>query len=100
MSLTITTDNKFKFFISWDDLTKAQKEDFDYMDNEDKYSASFIKYYGSIYDIGSFMRLDKDSTFNEIGGNWQGHHDETYFSGVLIELSGCGDCYKIVRYCS
>ena len=94
--LRIITDHKWKNFLYSYELTKKELEDFDYMDNVDE--GTFFRYRKSIYSLDSFMIIDDRSPFALSGFN--GHHGDSFFSGILIKLSDCGDMYKVGTYLS
>ena len=95
--LTIKTDNKWKELILGYELTDKEKAEFDYMDSDDLETSSFFRYHKTVYSLDQFMRLEGAHSF---GGNWNGYHGDSFFSGVLIELSDCGDAYKVATYYS
>lgn len=76
---------------------KVLENDFDYLDEEHGGDDQFIHYRGTWYHTSDFMRLDGTSPFP---GNWQGCAGDSYFSGVLIEISEDGEAYKIATYIS
>ena len=85
--MKITTDHKPRPIIGWQDLTKKEKADFDWMDQE---GLNFFRYKKRVYFLGNFMR-----------SNIEGYHGESsdsYFSGVLINLSNCGEAVYPATY--
>ena len=95
--MEVTTDNKFKPFLDWSDLSKKEQAEFDYKSEEDQECSGYIRYYGCVYSLDSFMSIDEHAPF---GGSWSGYCSETFFSGVLIEVSNDGEEYKVGRYMS
>ena len=89
--MQIKTDHKWKNFLDWYQLTDKEKADFDYM------STSFIRYRGAVYSMDDFMVLDAQSPFP---GKWHGYQSDSFYSGVLIELSDDGEQYRIGTYIS
>jgi hypothetical protein len=67
------------------DLTEKERKDFDYIidDSAEADDGIFFRYKGNVYDIGEFMRLDRDSLFPKF---WHAYTSDTFFSGVLIRL--------------
>lgn len=95
--LKITSDCKWKNFIYGYQLTPKEKKEFDYVSEEEIDLQSFFRYRKTIYSLDQFMRLDKPSPFP---GEWQGYHSDSYFSGVLIEVSNDGEQYRVGTYLS
>jgi len=90
--MEIITNNQWRPFLYSSELTPKEAEDFDYMD--DITESTFLRYRGVVYDVGEFMRTAKDDDL----AAWDGYHGSSYFSGVLIKVSDCGDMYKIATY--
>lgn len=86
--MKITTDHKWKQFIYGYELTPKERKEFDYMSDEEIDSPKFLRYKGWVYSINDFI-----STENFPG--WHGYKSDSYFSGVLIELSKDGESYRI-----
>tara|TARA_R110002153_G_scaffold11011_4_gene42647 strand:+ start:473 stop:757 length:285 start_codon:yes stop_codon:yes gene_type:complete len=91
--LQIITNNVPRPILSSYELTDKELEDFDYM--EDTSEGSFFKYRGQVYSLDNFM-----SSLPEELSDWHGIHGETFFSGVLIKLSDCGDAVIVGTYYS
>lgn len=95
--MKITTNNQYRPILHWSDLTESeQKEHKDtYDDIED---SSFFRYRDWIYDLNNFLRVN-DSLYgkgqqHELYG-WDGYHNETFFSSVVIKYSDCGDSVRV-----
>ena len=92
--ITITTDNKWKpFKYGYEVPEKVLKEDFDWMDEDEK-SSGFMKYRGVWYHISEFMAIPKDKTVD----GWQGMFPDSAFSAVMLQVSNDGEEYKIGTY--
>ncbi len=90
--IKITTDGKWKQFKDSYDVPKAVLADqFDWMDNPDEHS--FFKYRNTWYATSDFMHAPGQ----EFAG-WDGYHGDSYFSGVLIQLSPDGEEYRVGTY--
>lgn len=89
-------DNDYVEFYTGADLTDEQKLEFDYMDENDFYSNSFVKINNEFYDLSDFIRLDETSDY--IG--FHGIAGQSYFMAYLIMISNCGTCYKIAKLTS
>lgn len=63
-------------------LTAEERAEFDYLDwpaiEEGRDSASFFRYRGQLYDLGSF-------TLNAPQG-WDGSMADSFFSGIVVRL--------------
>jgi hypothetical protein len=91
MALKIKSDKKWKNFKTRDEVPKqVLSRQFDWLDEDSGYDG-FINYKGHWYHLSEFMR----------GGgmaDWDGYHGDSYFSGVVIKVSGDGEQYKIGDY--
>ncbi len=95
--LTIVTDNKWKPFKYSNEVPQKVLDDqFDYQ-NRENVCDGFICYRKTWYHLDTFMNLDRNDSF---GKQWHGYHGHSYFSGVLIEISPCGEAYRIATYYS
>ena len=92
--MEIVTNNNWRDVVYGFDLPEKLRADFDYLDDIE--CAQFVKYRGQFYDLGDFVRLDKNSPFT----GWHGYLGSTYFSGVLVKLSRDGDQVMVGRYFS
>lgn len=95
--VTIKTDNKWKYFKYGYELPRKARKEFDYVDDEEFDSMSFIKYRNWWYSLNDFMRVSSGRT--EFRG-WDGYHSDSYFSGIVIKVSGDSESYKIGTYYS
>ena len=98
--MQIITNNQYRPLLYFSDLTESDqitvKSDFDYLD--DLESDVFIRYKGNIYHLGEFMKIDFPVADPMHG--WQGHCEESYFSGKLVKVSACGDAVIMGSYFS
>ena len=96
MALTITTDNRWKYFKNRYEVPESVlASQFDYQDPEDVIDG-FFEYRNTWYHVDQFMRLSAGSGM----GDWDGAAGDSYFSGVLIKLSSDGEQYKVGTYTS
>lgn len=94
----IRTNNHNRPLISWTDLTEAEQKDFDYFDDpENETGYDFFRFKGRVYTTGDFMRIDQNNTAFP---GWHGYSGDSFFSGVLIKLSDCGETVIVGRYFS
>ena len=90
--MKIITNNQPRLLLYGYELTDKEKQDFDYLEDID--SNNFVKYKGSIYDAGEFMRVDNDYL-----KDWDGYSSDSYFSGILIKYID-SDHVIVARYYS
>lgn len=64
--------------IGWEDLTRGEKREFDYIELKDE--ANFFRFKGAVYDLGEFIAASLGSPY------WHGATHHTAFSGVLIRV--------------
>lgn len=83
--LKITTNNVPRHIIYGFELSEKQRKEFDYLEGEELDCRKFFKYRGEIYDLGEFMRIEKN--VSEEFDAWDGYSNVTYFSGVLVRLN-------------
>lgn len=102
MTLQITTNNIYRPIINAFELLPKHWRKLG-MDNDEQNDAmeeglSFVVYKGEPIRLDDFMRLDRDS--NPFPSFWQGYHSDTFFSGLVIHLSDCGEACIIGQYFS
>jgi len=84
-------DADYVEFYTGHDVPDSQKSDFDYLDEDEFLSNSFVKINDDFYDLSDFIRLDGNSEF----AGYHGLASQSYFLSYLIMISDCGTCYKI-----
>ena len=89
--MQIITNNHWNDFVYGYELTDTEKADFDYIDEIDS-DAYFIRYKGVVYHLEEFMRIEYSP--DELK-DWDGIHNDTFFSGVLIRISDDVEQYQI-----
>jgi hypothetical protein len=97
--LRIITNNHWNQFKYGHEVPEAVLADFDYLDDDDK-ADGFIHYRNRWYHTSDFMRIDKSMNDHNGWDRWHGYHGDSFFSGVLIELSDDGEAYRIGTYLS
>ena len=93
--MNIKTDHKWKNFLYGYELTEREKVEFDYLTTDEIDLGSFIRYKGRVYDMGEFMRVS-DGMEDLLG--WHGYSSDSFFSGIVIKVSGDGEQYMIGAY--
>ena len=91
--LTIRTNGQYRPVLCWENLTEKEKSEYDI---ETFYNSSFFRYRGWVYTLEDFMRVDNNAPFT----GWDGYHSDSFFSGVLVKYSSCGDAVKVATYLS
>ena len=92
--MKIITNNHFKEILSFFDLTnKEQNELKDSYDTIEE--SSFFRYRGQVYDLNEFMRVQYGTAFNKVINDWDGYHNDSFFSSVLVKYSECNDAVKV-----
>ena len=94
--MKIISNNKPRFLTYGYELSAKEKSDFDYIEADEIDLHEFVRYNGHVYDCSEFMRTGN----NEALKCWDGYTSDTYFSGVLIKLSGDGESAIMGRYFS
>lgn len=102
MTLQITTNNIYRPILNACELQakhwKALGMDKDEQNEAMEDGLSFVVYKGYPIRLDDFIRLDRDS--NPFPSFWHGYHSETFFSGLVIHLSNCGEACIIGHYFS
>lgn len=100
--LTIKTDNRPRKLWSWYDLPIESQADFDYIQDDDRYSARFVKFMGVWYDANDSIvpRYPWGGSPDMFPG-WDSYTSDSYFSGVLFRYAPGTDYEEIIvgRYC-
>lgn len=91
--MNIITNNQPRPIIYGCELPEKVKRDFDYYDQNELDNATFFKYRGQYYDLGDFLRCGQ-----ECFANWHGYRSDSFFSGLLVRLSSCGDFVTVGSY--
>lgn len=94
--MEVKTDNKWKSFKYRNEVpAKVLKSEFDYLSEDD--SDGFFQYRGVWYHLSGFMRVNSNSPFPK---PWIGYAGDSFFSGVLIQVSDDGEQYRVGTYFS
>ena len=92
--MKIITNNHYSPILYWHDLTEAeQREHAD--DYDDVQDSTFFRYRGQVYDLGEFMTKTRYNNLDPELHGWDGYHNDSFFSAVLVKYSDCGDAVKI-----
>tara|TARA_B110000858_G_C17498608_1_gene334945 strand:+ start:148 stop:453 length:306 start_codon:yes stop_codon:yes gene_type:complete len=96
--MKIITNNHYRAILSFFELsTKEQDELKDSYDTIQE--SSFFRYRGQVYDLGEFMRpcgySYDDATISHEMKEWEGYHNDSFFSSILVKYSSCNDAVKV-----
>lgn len=79
--MKIKTNNVPRDLLDWDELTAAERAEFDYIDDpESDGYCRFFRYRGSCYDASDFML----ATGEIADAGWDGFNSDSFFSGIAI----------------
>jgi hypothetical protein len=91
---TVRTNNHSRHFVYRHDVpAEVLADQFDYLDDDQ--NDGFFKYLGTWYHTSQFTLLRNAPEAFE---GWDGIHNESFFSGVVIDLSDDGEEYRVGRY--
>jgi hypothetical protein len=90
-TLTIKTNGHYRPLISWYELTDKEQAEY----SEVFRDSSFFRYCSWVYTLDDFMRVDGSPFYG-----WDGYHNQSFFSGLLVKYSSCGDAVKVAVYYS
>lgn len=99
-SPTIKTNNQFRPLLYGYELTEKEQKEYDFLEFTDEGEGScakFFRYKGWTYLLDDFMRTGAHSPFPE---RWHAYLSDSYFSGILIHLSDCGEAVVCATYFS
>lgn len=87
----IITNNQYRPLLVWDDLTRKEQANFDWVAPED-WGYEFFRYRGRVYSLSEFPRLEEGHPFHTLG------YHAISDSGIIIKLSACGDAVFVARF--
>ena len=91
--LTIKTNGQYRPTLIWEDLTPKEQGEFDFTNKEE---SSYFRYKNWVYTLEDFMRTN----CNDVLSKWDGYHSDSFFSGILVKYSSCGDAVMVGTYYS
>jgi len=101
--MKIITNNQYRDLINGYQLSDTEKQDFDYIDDDEIGGHCFFKYKGFIYDPSEFMPTPHNEParqeLNELSA-WDGYQSDSYFSGIVIKFDADYEQVKIGTYFS
>lgn len=101
--MRITTNNNRRPVINAWELTETERKEFDYIDwkrveSGENSAGGFIRYQGTLYDLGEFQRTSEMRDFSASG--WHGYLSDSFFSGLVVKYANDFDDVIVGRYCS
>ncbi|MEY4907993.1 MAG: hypothetical protein RL260_1711 [Pseudomonadota bacterium] len=83
-TFTVTTNNRWRWPLCWSELSKSEREAFDYLTTEDQMNdAEFIRSRGRVFHTAEVLRC-------AVPG-WDGVYNDTMFSAVLFKVNDDGE---------
>lgn len=80
--------------INFHELTENEKSSLcDYEGYED---SSFFRYRENVYDLSDFMKIGH--SLNDPMKDFDGYRGDSFFSGLVIKLSPCGEGASVALY--
>jgi len=96
-TIKIRTNHAWRPFVYRGDVpAKVLQSQFDHLSEDDSLDGFFC-YRGYWYHLSDFMR---NTAENSPLKDWHGVAGDSYFSGVLIRVSGDGERYQVATYLS
>ena len=90
-TMKITTNNNYRHILHFNELEPSEQDEL--KDNYDTIEeSSFFRYRGHIYDLCEFMRNNDNTPFCN---KWDGYHNDSFFSALLVKYSSCNDSVKV-----
>jgi hypothetical protein len=96
----VTTNGHSKWLVPLDSLPAKAQEDFDYIEDDERFSERLFRYRGYWYDAHEFVRIkprsqavgwehgaDEDSELLA----WDGIQTDSFYSAIVVRLLGDGD---------
>ena len=91
--MKIKTNNHFRPVLYWYELEPSEQSELsDSYDTVEE--SSFFRYRGHVYDLGEFMSA-RGNGAHELVNDWDGYHNDSYFSAVLVKYSEDYDAVKV-----
>lgn len=92
--LEIRSDYKWrKLKYAYEVPKRVLRSEFDYLNPEEDVDG-FFRHHGVWYHLSQFERSPKSMA------PWQGHHSDSFYSGVVIRLSADGEQYMVGTFIS
>lgn len=94
--VVIITDHKWHFLKDRYEVPDGVlKNQFKHLD-PDEHTGGYFKYNEWWYHLSDFSVIDKHSPLSR--DSWHGYHSDSFYSGVLVQLSQTCEQYRVGRY--
>ena len=93
MTKTIISNHKPRELSCWFDIPGSERDDFDYVEESDRYNYRFFKYLDYWYDLHEFEHATGDIR----AAGWHGWQTDSYFSATLIKYNDDDDTVTVGR---
>ena len=96
----IITNNHTRDLLYWEQLTDAERKEFDWIDASQQQDDQFFRYKGWVYSTADFMSLHNkfctSQACRDAFPGWDGYSNNTFFSGILVKypIDEFGDCQE------
>lgn len=105
----VTTNGQRRELLTLVELSDAEREEFDYVTEDDAYDARFVRAYGNVYDVNDSQRITVSPRHESFGGfnvsphsplaSWHGISTESHWSGTTFRLlSGDDEGFVVVGH--
>ena len=95
--MRIKTNNVPRLLLYGYELSIKEREEFDYISEDDFANRAFAKYKGQLYDTHEFCTtrgMPEDSPLR----TWDGYMGDSFFSGVLVRFTHDNDRVIMATY--
>lgn len=91
--LKIITNGIPRLLVNGYELTSKEREEFDYLKEEELDDNTFFRYRGNTYGLNEFMRINNMPDFKD----WDGYSSDSFFSGIVVKYCDCEPWYDSDR---
>ncbi len=91
--INVRTNWHWKTFLSWHDLPKKAREEFDYLSPDD--GGTFMFRRGEYYDLGNFVRAEPGF----LSGDWHAHQGTSYWTFDVFAINPEESGLYRIGYC-
>ena len=91
--MKIITNHHYRPILRWSDLTE-EEQNFRYGMYDDIEESSFFEYKDCLYDLNDFLRVN-EQWGKGLLKDWDGCHNESFFSSVLVKYDDSFEAVKV-----
>jgi len=96
--MKIITNHHYRPILHWDQLTE-EEQSLRYGMYNGVEDSSFFEYKDCLYDLNDFLAvnnaLNRQTNGNDELANWDGYHNESFFSSVLVKYDDSCEAVKV-----